>query len=209
MFDSRLPEVPLLLNSAARALGMLCYRKTKRGFFGRTCYDQLCIKISARYDQTVAELEDTLIHEMIHLEILLSGREDTSTHGRLFRQRMDEINSLYGRHITVSCRSQQAFLASDQVRSRRYVCVSRTADGRTALTVAASTAVFGFWDQLPRLFNLTDCRWYASVDPYFGRYRRSQRPCIYIVDNREELMSHLADARPLVRKGDSIYIAPQ
>ena len=103
-FDGSLPPVPLRLGRAVRSLGSCTYRK-KRHLFGRTEYYGFSIRISARFDLPERVLEDVLLHEMIHYEILVNQRQDTSAHGRLFRARMKEINERYGRRITVSYRA--------------------------------------------------------------------------------------------------------
>ena len=103
-FGGALPPVPLKLGRAVRTLGACTYRK-KRHLFGRMEYYGFTLRISTRYDLPEAELEDILLHEMIHYEILVNQRRDTSAHGRLFRARMKEINEGFGRHIRISSRS--------------------------------------------------------------------------------------------------------
>jgi len=102
-FDGALPPVPIKLGWARRSIGSLAYKK-RRKWFGKVEYMDFRIRISARFDLSEAELEDTLLHEMIHYEILVNQRRDTSAHGRLFRARMKELNERYGRHVTVSYR---------------------------------------------------------------------------------------------------------
>ena len=102
-FEGQLPPVPLKLGRAVRSLGACTYKKRRRLFRGVEYYD-FRIRISTRFDLPEDELEDILLHEMIHYEILVNQRKDTSAHGRLFRARMKEINERYGRHIAVSYR---------------------------------------------------------------------------------------------------------
>ena len=103
-FGGALPPVPLKLGRAVRSLGVCTYRK-KRHLFRPTENYGFAIRISTRYDLPEAELEDILLHEMIHYEILVNQQKDTSAHGRLFRARMKEINEGFGRHIRISYRS--------------------------------------------------------------------------------------------------------
>ena len=103
-FDNALPPVPLKLSRAVRMLGSCTYRK-KRHLFRPTENYGFAIRISTRYDLPEAELEDILLHEMIHYEILVNQQKDTSAHGRLFRARMKGINEGFDRHIRISYRS--------------------------------------------------------------------------------------------------------
>ena len=102
-FGGALPPVPLKLGRAVRSLGVCTYRK-KRHLFRPTENYGFAIRISTRYDLPEAELEDVLLHEMIHYEILVNQWQDSSAHGTLFRARMKEFNEKYGRHIRISYR---------------------------------------------------------------------------------------------------------
>ena len=102
-FGGALPPVPIKLGRAVRSLGSCTYKK-RRKLFGKLEYYDFCLHISTRYDLPEEELEDILLHEMIHYEILVNQRQDTSAHGRLFRARMKQFNEQYGRHISVSHR---------------------------------------------------------------------------------------------------------
>ncbi len=102
-FGDTLPPVPLKLGWAVRSLGACTYKK-RRKWFGGIEYHDFGIRISTKYDLPENELEDILLHEMIHYEILVNQRRDTSAHGRLFRTRMKELNERYGRHIRISYR---------------------------------------------------------------------------------------------------------
>ena len=62
------------------------------------------------------------------------------------------------------------------------------------------------WDGMKTIPDVVSTKWYVSTNPYFGKYRSSLRPCAYII-KEEELMQHLADAKPLVRMGNSISVA--
>ena len=99
IFGNALPMPNLRVSNAKRRLGsMHCriqktWRKTHRSF---------TIVVSNYYDVPLSLIEDTLIHEMIHYEIAYKKLKDTSAHGTLFRQRMDEINRKHHRNITIS-----------------------------------------------------------------------------------------------------------
>lgn len=104
IFRDELPDLPIKLSNAQRFLGKLCYKKQRSllGLFGKPKYTDFVLWINTKYDLDEREVEDTIIHEMIHYYIAYKGIEDTSTHGRVFRTIMKEINQKFGRHITIS-----------------------------------------------------------------------------------------------------------
>ena len=101
IFDGKLPKLPIELSDAKSFLGLCVYKK-RRTLLGKVvCYD-FKLRINTRIDLDEAEVEDIIIHEMIHYYIGYNGIVDSSAHGRVFRQLMMEINERYGRHIRVS-----------------------------------------------------------------------------------------------------------
>ena len=102
-FDGALPIVRIRMSRARSYCGMLRSRVLRNKDGRRTHYDFLLL-ISTAFDLPEAELEDTVLHEMIHYWIYWNELTDTSAHGRLFRAKMKEINERFGRHITISYR---------------------------------------------------------------------------------------------------------
>ena len=195
-FDGALPRIPVKLSGARSFVGRLTYRPV-RDWRGRVvrCED-FVLRISKRFDLSEAEIEDTLIHEMIHYWIAYTGLRDSSTHGKLFRAKMKEINKLHGRHLTISHKSTPEEQDRDTHVSTHYFCVSQLVDGRTALTVAASTYV----SRIRRAFRWSPTvrsqTWYTSTDPWFNRFPRCRSPKLFPVEI-ETLRLHLVDAEAL------------
>jgi len=201
-FGGKLP-VPVFRSGNARSmLGHLRYRR-KRSLLGRVTYSDFVLTISSRFDMPEEEVQDTIIHEMIHLYILSSGIRDTSSHGKVFRAWMQKINTEYGRHITISHRFTRDELAADTHLRKHYFCVCELPDGRKGITVTAESAVFSIYRQLPKVFTLRSCRWYGSTDPYFNRFPHVRTPKIFIVDG-DELAPYLESAVGLICDGRSI-----
>ena len=65
------------------------------------------IKVSNYYDRSEADFVDTMVHEMIHYHIYATGMRDTSSHGKLFRSMMDEINRREQLHMSVRANAQK------------------------------------------------------------------------------------------------------
>ena len=195
-FDGALPRIPIKLSHARTFVGRLIYRPV-RDWRGRVVRrEDFVLRISTYFDLPEAEIEDTLIHEMIHYWIAWKGIKDTSTHGREFRRIMKEINTLHDRHLTISHKSTPEEQDRDTRVRDHWFCVSQLADGRTALTVAAQSCIA----RIRRAFRwsptIRSQAWYHSRDPWFNRYPHCRSPKIFPVDPAV-LQPHLDGAEPL------------
>ena len=195
-FDGALPRIPIKLSRARSVIGRLLYRpvRARRGrIVGR---EDFLIRISTRFDLPEAEVEDTLIHEMIHYWIAWKGLRDSSSHGRVFRAMMQEINRKYGRHLTVSHKTTPAELDRDTRIREHLLCVSTLSDGRTAVTVCNPKSA----PAIRRVFRLAAAvrtqAWFRSLDPWFNRFPRCRSPKLFPVDP-DVLRPHLEGALPL------------
>lgn len=191
MFSGRLPQVRLRLSRARTYLGQLRWQK-RRSLLRRAKITSITLSISTLYDLPQDELEDTLLHEMIHLHILVCNLRDSSAHGPLFRAKMRDFNERFGRHITISHRltEQQCNQAAPSSGLRRKtadaaVCVSRLSDGRCGVTVAMPAAVEMLRRLIPQLPEVESARWYLTSDSYFDRFPRSRTVKIYLADAAE------------------------
>lgn len=181
-FDGALPRIPIKLSRARTFVGRLIYRPV-RDWRGRVVRrEDYVLRISTYFDLPEAEIEDTLIHEMIHYWIAWKGIKDTSSHGKEFRRIMKEINALHGRHLTISHKSTPEEQDRDTRVRDHWFCVSQLANGRTALTVAAQPCIA----RIRRAFRWSPTvrsqTWYHSRDPWFNRYPHCRSPKIFPVD---------------------------
>ncbi|MBQ3827320.1 MAG: SprT-like domain-containing protein [Prevotella sp.] len=204
-FQGQLPTVRIQLSKARTYLGQLGYKR-RRKFLGGWEYYDYVIRISTRLDQTGEEVTDTLLHEMIHLYIAVNHLKDSSSHGPLFRQIMNEINSRYGRHITISHHRTKEELEQDTQQRMHLLCVSTFDTGERGITIAARSRIFELWDRMKRFPKVTATRWYVSNDPFFNRYPRSLTPKIYRISG-SDLETHLKDAKPLIRQEGKIFVS--
>lgn len=107
IFGGKLPKIPVELSDAKTFLGQ-CVYKRRRKPFGKTELYDFRLRINTRIDLPEREVEDTIIHEMIHYYIGYNQLKDASAHGPLFLSIMNEINRKFGRHLTVSHKNQGA-----------------------------------------------------------------------------------------------------
>lgn len=196
--------VPLFRLTTARSyMGQMRYHRRRRTDGTWEKYN-FTINLSTRFDLPEADLEDIIIHEMIHYYIDSHALRDTSTHGRLFRQMMNDINRRHGRHVTVSYRNRD-ILNTDTRQRPAVICVSRLIPSTPApdngtsaqgITVCASSRSLYIARNLPHRYTLLSANWYYTTDPYFNRFPRCREPRIYHVDSTE-LQQHLTHAIPL------------
>ena len=100
IFSGELPKIPILLGSATRVIGSFTYRVHKN-FWGKKAYSDLKLRFSTKFDLPENELQDVIIHEMIHYYIHFKNLKDRSAHGPLFKNLMNQINKNFGRNISI------------------------------------------------------------------------------------------------------------
>lgn len=192
-FGGSLPVPVLKISNARTMLGSLRYRKERR-LLGRTRFSDFTLSISAFYDLPQEEVDDTILHEMIHLFIISRNMKDDSAHGTLFREMMKELNSWFGRHITVSHRGRLP--QADQKNSQNIVAVTQFHDGSMGVTRPSMSRIFEINRALHIYYKVESIKWFNSRNPYFNSFPRSLKPKIYKAD-AETLQTALADAIPL------------
>ena len=135
-FGNSLPEIPVRLSNAKGFLGKVSYRKTRKGAFGKVRNSDFVLHINTRIDLPEEVVEDTILHEMIHYYIGYHHLNDTSAHGRLFREMMIRINQQGNRHVAISQRLTAVQQAQAEGEEKwRVVCVIHLRDGRTGIKV--------------------------------------------------------------------------
>ena len=176
IFGGRLPRIPVALSNAASYVG-LCTYKTRRHLLGRMEYYGFRLRISKRFDLPEQEVEDTIIHEMIHYSIRLDGIKDTSAHGKVFRQMMDHVNSTFGRHVTISHHTtkEQREAALDKRPRERTVAIVTFKDGRRGLKLLPCNEqkVNAYNRALMRSGQVRGIDYHHTSDPWFNRFPTS------------------------------------
>lgn len=211
-FDGELPPIPIVLSNAKTYLGVCAY-KTKRDLLMRKQHYDFRFRFSTRFDLPESVIEDTMLHEMIHYHIAYHHLKDTSTHGKLFRQLMNDINSRFDRHITVSHRltdeQRREIVESQQKRHTVYcVAVMRFTDGRVGIKVIPRLAqrIVEFHDKVSRVKEISSVAFYITTDSFFCQYPRSMALKAYFIDENE-LKSHLLHSSCYVCRNSKLYKA--
>lgn len=212
IFNNELPALPILSSKARSYLGRYECDVRRRTFRSSERYNHR-IRINTVVDLPEDEIDDVLIHEMIHYYISFKDLRDSSTHGQIFRQMMAEINARFGRHISISVRRTEQMTNADTRVRRHYICVMTLPDGRRAFTPVTEQSMFRLWTFLPEAFKATEFAWFASLDSFFNAYRkvsaaRGPMPRLrtYPLESAE-LEEHLATAVRLKHEGKRIVPA--
>lgn len=193
MFDGRLPEPPVSITNAKTYLGVCAYRKHRK-WNGRLEYSDFKIRISRRFDLSRDEIDDTIIHEMIHYYIGLFSPADMPGHSALFRRMMADINTRYGRHISVSHRltPDQQEQAIDNRPKRHIVAKVVLKDGRTGIKVipCMERHIRRYRRGMMASGKVSSIEFFQTTDPFFNRFPSSSAFTVYFPDP-DVLAQHL------------------
>lgn len=174
------------------------YRKGKDG--KEICYD-FKLRINTRIDLPEAEIEDTIIHEMIHYFIGYNQLEDASAHGPMFLHMMNSINAKYGRHLSVSYKvtKEQREQAIDAKQHWRVVAVVKFKDGRYGIKVLPriQQRIVNYYTKVGSSKDVERVDLYMSNNVYFNRFPNSSVLNAHYVDI-EEINKNIKGAEPLV-----------
>ena len=165
IFDGKLPVPKLKWSRAKTRLGQMAYKRKMS--WGRTKFYDFSISVSNYYKLTTEQIDDVLIHEMIHYSIAYTGLKDTSSHGIVFRGMMDKINRTFGRHITISVRTRNLQPRTAQQPKDYLILALEMKDGKYFLSSVNPSAAGKLAISLARTREIAHYAWYQSQDEYF------------------------------------------
>ena len=168
-FDNELPEPQFAVTNARTQMGQFSCKRVRKGFFGKYANTSYKIKVSEYYEQTAEEIDDTLLHEMIHFLIAFRQLRDTSAHGQLFRKEMNRLNRM-GRHITISARTTQYVTTPKNQRKQHLVLALEGRDCSRYLSVVHPSYRKYVERQLPLAPQIAAHYWFVSNDSIFDSF---------------------------------------
>lgn len=206
IFAGKLPQIPIVLSDAKTFLGKCVFRKSL-GKDGKEDYYDFKLRINTRIDLPEREVEDTLIHEMIHYFIGLNSLEDASSHGPMFIHIMNSINEKYGRNVSVSFKGtkEQSEQMVDKKQHYHVVAFVKMKNGKTGIKVLPRVlpSILKFYNGVVASKEVLDVNFYMSNDAFFNRYPNSSALKIQCVDE-DEVLGHLKGAEVLICDGKTI-----
>lgn len=225
IFAGRLPEVPILLCTATSFVAQFKSRVRTLPDGRREHYDCV-LRFSVAFDLTERELEDTLIHEMVHYFIAYNGLRDRTTHGPLFKAMIQSINDTHGRSIVISRRVAPRASRTDgptaitgrlgdpgitglvepsPKKKWHIIAVLHFTDGTTGVKVLPRVVprVIEYYRSVTAAPNILSVELYLHNDPYFHRFPTSTgRRCQAVPDS--DLRPHLVGAHRLTVSGSTL-----
>lgn len=94
-------KVEIIVRKHCRSYEGLFHRKWVKVNVRRRVRDRIII-YQQPVEMSVKDIDDTLVHEMIHQYIIQNNLPDTSTHGNLFRDFMQRINAAFPDELGIS-----------------------------------------------------------------------------------------------------------
>ncbi len=173
-FGNELPEPAFALSNARTVLGQFRCRWESSGLTGRRKASHMEIRISRYFDMPERELQNVLLHEMIHMATAFKGIRDTSPHGKAFRAVMDRLNSRHGWHIRVRTDTRHWQPAAGRQARTFHVLALTTDDGRCFLSVVNRNYINTVEALAKRSKTITSHRWIKSTDDFFCDFPASR-----------------------------------
>lgn len=206
MFAGKLPMLPIRLSDAKTFLGV-CTCKKRKGKDGRIEKYDFTLRINTRIDLSEEEVEDTIIHEMIHYYIGVNQLEDTSSHGEIFQQIMNAINHKYGRHLTITHKGtkEQNEQAIDSRQRYHVIAVVEFHDGRIGIKVLPRVlpSILKYYNGVSQVKDVSTVKLYMSKDVFFNRFPNSSAMNVHFLDS-DEIYQHLIGAEKMECDGKTI-----
>lgn len=75
-------------------------------------------------DMSEREIDDTLVHEMIHQYIIQNGIHDTSAHGRTFKDYMQRVNKAFAGDLNITVRGKVSVWEGPGSKTHHLIVVS-------------------------------------------------------------------------------------
>ena len=209
MFGGKLPKIPVELSDAKTFLGQCVFKKRKKPFGKMELYD-FRLRINTRLDLPEREVEDIIIHEMIHYYIGYNRLEDTSAHGPLFLSIMNEINRKFGRSLNVSHKStkEQREQLQDKHSHYHVIAVVIFHDGRTGIKVLPRVlrSILYYYNNVLANSEIASIQLYMSNNVFFNRYPNSSALKVHFLET-DEIRKQLEGAEKMECDGKALLPA--
>ena len=206
IFGGRLPEVPVTLCTVTSFVGQYKSKIRNHPDGCKEHYDSV-LRFSTAFDLSERELEDTIIHEMIHYFIAYNGLRDRTAHGPLFKAMMQSINEAHGRAISISHRSApgEHLAARTSVKRWHVVAIIQLRNGLFGVKVLPRVMpkIIDYHNKVKAAPNVKEIKLYLSGDPFFNRYPTSTALHYHEI-KPTEATTHLAGAHRLEVKGSKL-----
>lgn len=165
-------SVTLMVRPPSKTCGGKFRRKTTTAG-GRVVHDDRIFIYRNSPEMTVAEVDNLLVHEMIHQYIFQSGLTDSSAHGRLFRAFMARINAAFAGQLNVTVTGRRAAVSGPG--TKFYVILALQSGDNVYCCVISRTRIEWFRRFIQRnhrAMNVDKVGWCKSNDRHFENFRQ-------------------------------------
>lgn len=207
IFGGRLPEATITLCEVSSFVGQYKSKVRTLPDGRREPYDHQ-LRFSTSFDLTQQELEDTIIHEMIHYFISYNGLHDRTAHGPLFKALMQSVNENHGRSIGISHKSTSKALDEAREAKKKWhvIAILQFTSGELGVKVLPRIIpkIIDYHRDISKASNIRKVSLYLHNDPFFNRFPTSVgRRCHAI--SPTDIDTHLKGAHILqIEKGKLI-----
>lgn len=206
IFGGRLPLPLITLCEVTSFVGQYKSRIRVNPDGTREAYDHQ-LRFSKVFNLSERELDDTIIHEMIHYFISWNGLQDRSTHGPLFKALMNSINEHHGRNISVSHRTSNAEISDARASKKKWhvIAILHFKSGELGVKVLPRVIpkILDYYKNISAAPNISFIDLYLHNDGFFNRFPTSVgRRCQVIT--QAELDLHLTGAHTLTVSGNKL-----
>ena len=182
IFEGKLetPHFKIIKSSKTNGKCQCCIKKGVFFAFGERDYT---IALSNYYNRTQKEFENTLIHEMIHLEFQQKGMLKEG-HGKNWKRRAYEIGKKYGYDIQqYNEPTSQERMVADNTMTANYILVFRSCKYGTRCFMRISpkhlARFVNLFDRNSKTIKFNDnyiafdIEWYITTNKVFTIYKKS------------------------------------
>ncbi len=190
-FKGLLPTPTLRLCNVTTFLGCVRFRSSREPPVDSR-YKLVVICLNTKYDLPEEELEDVILHEMIHYYLLCKHHFEDKPHGKEFKRIMNLINERHGRHITVSHKVLKNAKELDTERRCHDLLLLDLVDGKFGICHPTYSHFQAAVEKLSMHPDVKKLTYYQSYDPFFNRFKRTYSYKVYLI-TAEEIAAHLND----------------
>lgn len=208
IFKEILPPIQLKISRTRSKAGCFSFQ-SKKGVVGKEEISDLSISISECFEFEENELEDVLIHEMIHYYIFHKGLRNVRPHGKEFKYLMNRINQLYGRHVVVSFRKDDLKVDATHPRRRVHIVALITfKDGQIGLKVLTRIGdkIIQYYNTFNAYSPVSKVELFATDDAYFDSYPHSCSLRYHPIEDKDKVTAHLKECLRIECDGKSLKV---
>ena len=190
-FKGLLPTPTFRLCNVTTFLGCVRIRSSREPI-PDSFYKKAVICLNTKYDLPEEELEDVILHEMIHYYLLCKHHYEDKPHGKEFKRIMNVINERHGRHISISHKIMKDAKVLDTERRCHDLLLLEFVDGKFGICHPTYSHFQAAVEKLSMHPDVKKLAYYQSYDPFFNRFKRTYSYKVYPITD-EDIAAHLKD----------------